>query len=75
VETKDICKRIVQLRRKPRPLVLETKDHLADLVVMDLVDLEEMHLVEVDSVATDETDLVAATEEMDRTEVETIQTQ
>ena len=54
---------------------METKDHLADLVVMDLVDLEKMHLVEVDSVATDETDLVAATKEMDRTEVETIRTQ
>ena len=54
---------------------METKDHLADLAVMDLVDLEEMHLVKVDSVATDKTDLVAATEKMDRTEVETIQTQ
>jgi len=42
---------------------------------MDLVDLEEMHLAEVDSVATDETELVAATEEIDQTEVETIWTQ
>ena len=67
---KDICKRIVQLRRKLRPLGLETKDLLVDQAVMDLVDPEE-----ADPAATDETDLVA-TEEMDRTaEVETNRTQ
>jgi S-adenosylmethionine:tRNA-ribosyltransferase-isomerase (queuine synthetase) len=67
-EMKGIRKRIVQSRRKARLLVMETKDHLADPVVTDLVDLEEMDLVDLE-----ETDLVevnlGATEEMETNKI------